>query len=189
MGHQHGHLDLGATTGALGLQILVVAAGLLVAVAVLSRPFRRATGSRTEVAATVAAATAVPAYLLLADALAVAQQLVPLMLVAVALPVVVTAGRDRAAPAFRQALRRAAPAVLAVCGTAAVFMFARAWMPGGPTAALHTGLILALLAASWSMLCRPGAGPRAVWLHGVTGVVAAAMLAATVQADALATAA
>jgi hypothetical protein len=189
MGHQHGSLSVGVTTGALWLQILVVAAGLLVAVAVLVRPFRAAADPRAEVAVTVAAAVAVPAYLLLADGLAVPHQLVPLLLIAVALPVVVTAGRDRAAAALVRAVRRGAPVVLAISAAAAVLMFARAWLPGGRGDALHTGLILALLAASWSVLCRPAVTPRFAWPQGVAGVVAAAMLAATVQADALATAA
>ncbi|MEU2613215.1 DUF6239 family natural product biosynthesis protein [Micromonospora sp. NPDC007271] len=204
MGHQHGTLELGAPAGSLGVQLLAVAATLLVALLALRRALRAHTeqataghgaagharpGHGADVAATAAAAAAVPAYLLLADGLSIPHQTVPLLLAATALPVLAVAGRGRVPMRLRAVLGRVAPYTVTGAVAAALLLFATAWLGPDSPEALYTGLLAALIASSWLVLCRPRSALGRAWVGSITVLVAGPMLAATVHADVLATAA
>jgi hypothetical protein len=96
--------------------------------------------------------------LLLSGGLTVPEQVVPLLLAALALPYYLLLSTDRRfAPAVARA-RGLAPWVFALAGAFAVAEFARAWFapatPGTATASLHTGLVFALLALAWYAIAR-----------------------------------
>lgn len=188
-GHHH-DVTFAVTVGTLPLRVLLVAGVFAIAGYTLLRPFLGTPGRAGTGAVAYTAAGCGVLTLLLTAGLDLPRQAALLVLAALAVPVLAV---RRNAPRWTTATRRLAPWVLVLAAAGSAAELARAWLGGGRAGGalvlLHTALALALVALSWSALCRPGHG-RAGALPGlVAEVLAAATVIAVVQAETLATAA
>lgn len=179
-GHDH-LVSVGVVIGPLILRVAVLTAMSVVAGYALLRPFLADPGPRTSVCGVGAAAVGVSFELLLSGGLVVPEQLVPLLLAGVALPLYLLLSTD---PRFTRLVdlgRSAAPWIFVGMTTISAVVLYRAWVaamsPNAMAATLHTGVVLALVTLAWFMLVPPGAATRMLG-----AVVASALVPATAQA-------
>ena len=179
-GHGH-HLSIGIDIGPLILRMAVLAGVTTVAGFVLLRGFLAEPDRRTTAAAVGAAGGAATVELLLSGGLRLPEQLVPLLLLAIALPLYLVLSTD---PRFARVVglgRSLAPWLFAATSACALFWLASAWLagasPGATATALHTGVVLALVALAWFVVARAGMTMR------VAGAaLASALILAATQA-------
>lgn len=150
----HGHvLSFGPGIGPLLLRVLLLVAVLVVASFAFLRGFLGEPGRLTTLGVLGAASAGVAMELLLSGGFDLPEQVVPLLLAALALPYYLYLSTDpRFAPVVGR-VRGLAPAVFVLAGAAALFEFARAWVvratPDAASTSLHTGLVFALIAIAW----------------------------------------
>lgn len=185
-GGGHAHLDLGDGIGSLLLRVVLLAAVAAVSAFALLRGFLGEPTRFARVAVTVLASSAATMQLLVSGGLNLPDQVVPLLLAALAAPIYLVLSRDeRFAPAVGFG-RRAAPLVFAAVAVLALVQLALAWLTGAgdvrTSVVLHTGVLLGLVALVWFAV----AAPRGRWASAALRVGAAllamAMLAGTAQA-------
>jgi uncharacterized protein DUF6239 len=181
----HGHLlTVGISIGPLILRVVLLAALPMVAGFALLRGFLPEPDRITATMVASVAAGAVSLELMLAGGLDLPAQVVPLILAALAGPLYVIRSRNaRFAPAVRL-MRLIAPWILGLAGVIAIVEFARAWLGGGSPETvgvlLHTGVILALVALAWFIVC----GPRTRLMTGIVRVLAAILATAVIAGGA-----
>jgi hypothetical protein len=153
-GHDHG-LSFGPGIGPLVLRVALLGAVLVVSSFAFLRGFLAEQGRRTTLAVIGSAATGVLMELLLSGGLNLPQQVVPLLLAGLALPMYLVLSTDqRFAPAVAR-LRRLAPWVFVLTGSLALAEFARAWFTRtAPATSPQTGVVFALLALAWYAIVR-----------------------------------
>ncbi|GAB1511501.1 DUF6239 family natural product biosynthesis protein [Actinophytocola sp. KF-1] len=160
-GGGHGHvLTVGVSIGPTVLRMALLAAIPVVAGFALLRGFLAEPDQRTRTAVIAAACGAVVLELLLSGGLDLSERLVPLVLALLVLPLYLVRSRDpRFTPAVDLA-RRFAPWIFWPAAVAAVGLFARAWLvraePARTETALHTGVVVALVALAWFTVARSG---------------------------------
>ncbi len=179
-GHDH-LLSVGIDIGPTILRVAVLLAVPVVAGHVLMRGFQGDPGRRTAFAVVAAAAVAASFELLLSGGLGLPEQLVPLLLLGLALPLYLILSTD---PRFATAVaksKRAAPWIFAAVSVPALWWLAKAWFgstsPAATATALHTGVVLALVALAWFVIARSRIPVRAL-----AAAVASALMLATAQA-------
>lgn len=183
---EHGHLDLGVSVGSLALRVVLLAAVPVVAGFALLRGFLADPGRFTTVAVMGVATGAAAMELLLSGGLNLPDQVVPLLLAALALPMYLVLSHDeRFAPAVGQA-RRAAPLIFTALAAYAAIQFGTAWWAGaGPdrtATVLHTGVLLGLVALTWFALSRPSNRAITAGTRVAAALLAMAVLAGAAQA-------
>jgi Family of unknown function (DUF6239) len=179
-GHEH-VLSVGFTIGPLVLRAAVLASMSVVAGHVLLRPFLTGPQRRESACGIGAAAVAVSFELLLSGGLVIPEQLVPLLLSGIALPLYLVLSTD---PRFARPVglgRSVAPWIfLGMAGMSAVVLY-RAWFVDMPLTAvattLHTGVVLMFVTLAWFVVAP---GRTVVWVLGA--VLASALVLATGQA-------
>jgi hypothetical protein len=179
----HGHvLSFGAGIGPLVLRVTLLVAVLVVSSFSFLRGFLTEPGRITTLGVIGAAGAGVVMELLLSGGLNLPEQVVPLLLAALALPMYLLLSTDQRFAPMVARLRRLAPWVFALTGSLALVEFARAWFgraaQATATTSLHTGVVVALLALAWYAIVRTPRR-RAVSLGGAA---AAAGLAVVVLA-------
>lgn len=179
-GHEH-LLSVGFTIGPLVLRAAVLAAMSVVAGHVLLRPFLGGARRRESACGVGAAAVGVSFELLLSGGLGMPEQLVPLLLAGIALPLYLVLSTDLRFAGLVGLGRSAAPWVfLGMAGTSAVVLY-QAWFIDMPSTAkataLHTGVVLTFVALAWFVVTP---GRTVVWVLGA--VLASALVLATGQA-------
>lgn len=179
-GHDH-LVSVGVVIGPLILRVTVLAAMSVVAGYVLLRPFLADPDPRTSACGVGAAAVGVSFELLLSGGLALPEQLVPLLLAGVTLPLYLLLSTD---PRFTRLVglgRSVAPWVFVGMTTISAVVLYRAWVvvmsPNAMAATLHTGVVLTLVTLAWLMLAPPGVATRTLGVF-----VASALVPATAQA-------
>jgi hypothetical protein len=179
-GHDH-LLSVGVVIGPLILRVTVLAAMLVVAGYVLLRPFLTEPGQRTSVCGVGAAAVAVSFELLLSGGLGLPEQLVPLLLAGVALPLYLLLSTD---PRFSRLVglgRSSAPWLFVGMATVSAVVLCQAWFADMPPRAvattLHTGVVLTMVTLAWSAVA-----PCRVVVRVLGAVLASALVLATAQA-------
>lgn len=155
----HGHvLTFGPGIGPLVLRVTLLVAVLVVSSFAFLRGFLSEPGRLTTLGVLGAASAGVAMELLLSGGFSVPEQVVPLLLAALALPFYLLLSTDRRFAPTVTRLRRLAPLVFVIAGAAALTEFARAWFvratPDAATTSLHTGLVFALLALAWYAIVR-----------------------------------
>jgi hypothetical protein len=180
----HDHLELGFSIGTLLLRVIVLAAVPVVAAFAFLRGFLGEPSRFTTVAVALAAATAATMELLLSGRVNLPEQVIPLLLAALALPIYLVLSRDER---FAQAVglgRRLAPAVFAVVAVLAFVQFGLAALAGRDraTTLLHTGVLLGLVALVWFAIARPRGRTSTVATRVAAALLGVALLAATAQA-------
>jgi hypothetical protein len=185
-GHAHGHLELGFSVGALALRVLLLAAVPVVAVFAVLRGFLGEPSKFTTVAVAMAAAAAAALELLLSGGLNLPEQVIPLLLAGLVLPVYLALSKDER---FAKAVafgRRFAPAVVAVVAVLAVVQFGLAWFARADVARtailLHTGVLLALVALVWFAVARPRGRVVTMGTRVGAALLGVGLLAGTAQA-------
>ena|SRR2546430_156415 len=178
-GHNH-TIELPVVFGPVVLRVALLAAvcavtGFAVMRAFLGEPSRRAVAWLTG-----CAGGAVLLELLLAGGLDLPEQLVPLLLAALAVPILLATSRKPAAAALTERARLASPVILAGAGGFALVEFARAGLGGGAEL-WHTGLIMALVGLSWFTLGLPRRKTIRAAAFLVAAVLAAAAIAGAAQ--------
>lgn len=145
--HDHS-LDIGVAIGPLWLRVGWLATLVTVAGYALLKPFVGPESGRAVVTVTSLAGAAVLLQLLLADGLAVPQQLAVALIAASAAAVLLAyrTGAGLFVPRWSAAVP---PVVLAVTAVTATVALGRAWLAGGDQRALYTGILFALVALSW----------------------------------------
>jgi uncharacterized protein DUF6239 len=183
---EHGHLDLGFSVGTLILRVLLLAAVPVVACFAFLRGFLGEPSRRTVVAVAIAAATAATMELLLSGQVNLPEQVIPLLLAALALPVYLAMSRDER---FARAVglgRRFAPLVFAVTAALAAVQFGLALLADAgrerTTTLLHTGVLLGLVALVWFAVARPRGRAVTMGLRVGAALLAVGLLAGTAQA-------
>jgi Family of unknown function (DUF6239) len=182
----HDHtLSVPVVVGPVALRVVLLGAVPLVAGfgmlrAFLPEPDRRTLGL---VAATAGGLAVLE--LLLADALDLPTQVVPLLLAVAAVPLfMVRSDNPRLAR-----VRRFAPWMLSLLGGLALIEFARAWLsaarPEATAVLLHTGVVLALTALCWFIACRPDGRVMRLVVSLEAAVIAMALMAGAAHATVL----
>jgi hypothetical protein len=155
----HGHLDLGFSVGPLVLRLILLVAVPVVAAFAVLRGFLGEPSRRTTIAVAMAAATAAAMELLLSGGLNLPEQLIPLLLLALVLPVYLVMSRDERFAAAVGLGLRLAPLVHAVLTVLAAVQFGLAWLGDAgrdrTATLLHTGVFLGLVALVWYAVARP----------------------------------
>jgi hypothetical protein len=154
-GHDH-ILSFGPGIGPLVLRVALLVAVLVVSSFAFLRGFLSEQGRLTTVAVITSAGVGAVMELLLSGGLNLPEQVVPLLLAGLALPMYLVLSTDqRFAPAVAR-MRRLAPWVFALAGSLALVEFAQAWFTrAAPATSLHTGVVFALLALAWYAAVRP----------------------------------
>jgi hypothetical protein len=156
---EHGHLSLGFSVGSLILRVVLLAAVPVVAAFAMMRGFLGAPSRRGTVAIVLVAMTAATMELLLSGGLNLPDQAIPLLLLALALPVYLVLSRDERFAAAVGLGRRLAPLVFAVVAVLAAVQFGLAWFAGAgrdrTAVVLHTGVLLGLVALVWFVIAAP----------------------------------
>jgi Family of unknown function (DUF6239) len=167
---EHGHvLTVGISIGPMILRVALLAAIPVVAGFALLRGFLAEPDRGTATWVASAAAGAVLVELMLAGALDLPVQLVPLILAALALPLYLVRSTNPRLAGMVDRACRIAPWVVGLAGLVALVEFGRAWLgDNGPTF-LHTGVVLALVALAWFVASRP----RTRTMTGIVRVAAA----------------
>ncbi len=178
----HDHLlSVGVTIGPLILRVLVLAAIPVVAGYALLRGFLAEPGQRARAWVVGTAAGAVAFELLLSGGLALPEQLVPVLLAGLAVPLYLVLSTDPRFARLVGAGKAIAPVVIAGCGAVAVWLLCRGWFAGRSAGAtgtlLHTGVVLALVALAWFV-----AAPPRLSVRVLGAVLASALVLATGQA-------
>lgn len=180
---EHGHLEVGFSIGSLALRVILLAAVLAVAAFALLRGFLGRPGRFTTVAVTVAAVAGAAMELLLSGGLNLPDQVVPLLLLALALPLYLVLSRDERFAAAVGFGRRCAPLVFAVVGVLAAVQFWRALLvDAGAVTALHTGVLLGLVALVWFAVADPRGRKITMGTRVGAAVLGVALLAGAAQA-------
>jgi hypothetical protein len=184
---QHGPdhpFSIGFSIGPLILRIAVLAAMSVVAGYVLLRPFLPDPGVRTSMCAVGAAAVGVSFELLLSGGLGLPEQLVPLLLAGVALPLYLLGSTD---PRFARPVglgRSLAPWVFVGMAITSASVLCQAWFAGTPanvaTTTLHTGVVLTLVTLTWFVVA-----PFGVVIRVLGAVLASALVLSTAQTVAI----
>lgn len=186
VGGEHGHLDLGFSIGTLVLRVLLLAAVPVVACFAVLRGFLGEPSRRTTVAVALAAATAATMELLLAGRIPLPEQVIPLLLAALALPVYLALSRDERHARAVDVGRRYAPWVFAVLAVLAAVQFVLALRADrGAVALLHTGVLLGLVALMWFAVARSRGLVVTMGLRVGAAVLGVALLAGAAQATTL----
>lgn len=185
-GGGHAHLDFGGGIGSLALRVVLLAAVAGVTAFALLRGFVGEPSRFTRVAVTVVASSAATMQLLVSGGLNLPEQVVPLLLAALAAPVYLVLSRDeRFAPAVGFG-RRVAPLVFAAVAVLAAVQLGLAWLTGAgdvrTAIVLHTGVLLGLVALVWFAVAAPRGRRTTVALRVGAALLAMAMLAGTAQA-------
>lgn len=180
----HEHLELGFSIGSLLLRVILLAAVPVVAAFAFLRGFLGEPSRFTTVAVALAAATAATMELLLSGRVNLPEQVIPLLLAALALPIYLVLSRDER---FARAVglgRRFAPLVFAVLAVLAFVQFGLASVAGRDRATmlLHTGVLLGLVALVWFAIARPHARTVTLATRAGAALLGVALLAATAQA-------
>ncbi|OLF11281.1 DUF6239 family natural product biosynthesis protein [Actinophytocola xanthii] len=188
-GGEHGHLELGVSMGPLVLRVALLAAVPVVAGFVLLRGFLAEPSRSTTAGVVGAGCAAATLQLLLAGGLALPEQVVPLLLAALAAPLYLALSREpRFAPAVAR-VRRFAPWVfLPLAALAAVPLFGAWFGATGPERTLtllHTGVLLCLVALGWFVVARPRGRWQGAGLRTGAAVLATALVAGVAQASVL----
>ena len=157
---EHGHLDVGFSIGPLGLRVALLVAVLAVAGFAMMRGFLAEPDRRTTIAVVTAAIGAAALELLLSGGFALPDQVVPLLLAALAVPLYLVLSRDPARAALVARGRRFAHWVFWLFAILAAVRFGQAWLgeTEQATTLLHTGVLLGLVAVAWFAVARPRAG-------------------------------
>jgi hypothetical protein len=180
---EHGHLDIGFSIGTLILRVLLLAAVPVVACFAVLRGFLGEPSRRTTVAVVLAAATAATMELLLSGQVNLPDQVIPLLLAALALPVYLVLSRDERFARPVALGRRFAPVVFAVAASLAAVQFVLALNAGESTSTfLHTGVLLGLVALVWFAVARPRGLAVTIGLRVGAAVLGVALLAGAAQA-------
>jgi hypothetical protein len=160
---EHGHLDVGFSIGPLLLRVALLAAVLAVAGFAMMRGFLAEPDRRTTIAVVTAAIGAAALELLLSGGFALPDQVVPLLLAALAVPLYLVLSRDPARAALVSSGRRFAHWVFWLFAVLAAARFGQAWLgeTERATTLLHTGVLLGLVAVAWFAVARPHAGVMA----------------------------
>lgn len=186
---QHGHLELGVTIGPLMLRVAVLAAVPVVAGFVLLRGFLTEPGRFTTAAVVATACGAGALELLLAGGLNLPEQVVPLLLAGLGVPLYLALSRDRRYARAVGRVRRLAPLVFWPVAALAGVQFGTAWFAAvdreRAVILLHTGVLLALVALSWFVVSRGGSRAGSIGLRAGAALVAIALIASTGQAAVL----
>lgn len=168
-GHDH-VLSFGPGIGPLILRVVLLVAVLVVSSFAFLRGFLTEQGRVTTLAVIASAGGGAVMELLLSGGLNMPEQVVPLLLAGLALPMYLTLSTDpRFAPTVAR-LRRLAPWVFVLAGSLALAEFGLAWFFSAPATSLHTGVVFALLALAWYAIVRPPR--RRVATVGVTTAAA-----------------
>ncbi|TDV41092.1 DUF6239 family natural product biosynthesis protein [Actinophytocola oryzae] len=183
---EHGHLELGVTIGPMALRVVVLAAVPVVAAFAVLRGFLGEPSRRTTIVVALAAATAATMELLLSGRVNLPEQVIPLLLAALALPIYLVRSTDER---FARAVglgRRFAPLVYAVVAALAVAQFGLAWFADAgrdrTTTLLHTGVLLGLVALVWFAIARPRGRGVNVGMLVSAAALGVGLLAGTAQA-------
>lgn len=160
---EHGHLDVGFSIGPLVLRVALLAAVLAVAGFAMMRGFLAEPDRRTTIAVVTASIGAAALELLLSGGFALPDQVVPLLLAALAVPLYLVLSRDPARAALVARGRRFAHWVFWLFALLAAARFGQAWLgeTEQATTLLHTGVLLGLVAVAWFAVARPRAGVMA----------------------------
>lgn len=179
---EHGHLEVGFSIGPLGLRVALLAAVLAVAGFAMMRGFLAEPDRRTTIAVVTAAVGAAALELLLSGGFALPDQVVPLLLAALAVPLYLVLSRDPARAAAVDRARGFAPWVFWFFSCLAAVRFGQAWLGGTEqaTTLLHTGVLLGVVAVAWFAVARPRAGVMA--LRVGAGLLAIGLVAGVGQA-------
>jgi hypothetical protein len=182
----HGHLDLGFSIGSLVLRVILLAVVPVVAAFAVLRGFLGEPSRVTTIAVSMAAATAAAMELLLSGGLNLPDQVIPLLLAALALPMYLVMSRDKRFAAAVGLGRRLAPLVCAVVAALAAVQFGRAWLADvdrdRTATLLHTGVLLGLVALVWFAVARPRGRGITVGLRVGAALLGMALLAGAAQA-------
>ena len=180
---EHGHLDVGFSIGPLGLRVALLAAVLTVAAFAMLRGFLAEPDRRTTIVLLTTATGAVALELLLSGGFALPEQIVPLLLAALAVPLYLTLSSDPARATTVARTRRLGPWVFWLFAAGAGVRFAQAWLDNDTVRAvtlLHTGVLLGLVAVAWFTVSRPRTGVLA--LRAGAAALAIALVAGVAQA-------
>lgn len=185
MGHG-AHLDFGSGIGSMFLRIIVLGALPVVVGFVLLRGFLGEPSRRTTAWVIGAAAAVVGMELLLSGGLNLPEQVVPLLLAVLALPMYLILSRDERFARPVGLIRGLAPLVFGLLAVFAVLQLGAAWFAGagtGRTATLlHTGVLLGMVALVWFAAARPRGRRATVATRVSAALVATALLGASAQA-------
>jgi len=185
MGHG-AHLDFGSGIGSMFLRIIVLGALPVVVGFVLLRGFLGEPSRRTTAWVIGAAAAVVGMELLLSGGLNLPEQVVPLLLAALALPMYLILSRDERFVRPVGLLRGLAPLVFVTLAVFAVLQLGAGWFAGaGPdrtATLLHTGVLLGVVALVWFAADRPRGRAATVVTRVSAALVAMALLGASAQA-------
>jgi hypothetical protein len=182
-GHEH-VVDVGFSIGSLALRVILLVAVPVVAAFAFLRGFLGEPSRFATVAVAMAAATAATMELLLSGRVNLPEQVIPLLLAAIALPIYLVLSKDeRFARVVGRGLR-IAPLVFAVAAVLAGTQFALALSADRDraTTLLHTGVLLGLVALVWFAIARPSGRVGTVGTRAAAAVLGVALLAATAQA-------
>ena len=189
MAQHGGHLDVGFSIGSLGLRLVLLAAVPVVAAFAVLRGFLGEPSRTTTLGVSIAATTAAAMELLLSGGLNLPDQVIPLLLGGLALPMYLFLSTDeRFAPAVGLG-RRLAPAVFAAVGALAAVQLGLAWLAdtGRDRTAtlLHTGVLLGLVALVWFAIARPRGRVLTFGVRVSAALLGLGLLAGTGQAATL----
>lgn len=190
MDGEHGHvLTVGISIGPMILRVALLAAIPVVAGFALLRGFLAEPDRDTATGVAGAAAGAVLVELMLAGALDLPAQLVPLLLAALALPLYLVRSTNPRLATTVDRVCRIAPWMVGLAGLVALVEFGRAWLGYGlgdrATAFLHTGVVLALVALAWFVASRPRTRMMTGIVRVIAALVALALIAGAQHAIAL----
>ncbi|MFI7677468.1 DUF6239 family natural product biosynthesis protein [Actinophytocola sp. NPDC049390] len=185
-GHDH-VLTVGVSIGPLVLRIALLAAVPVVAGFALLRGFLAEPDRRALAAVIGFAGGAAVLELLLSGGLNLSQRLVPVLLGLLAVPLYLVLSRD---PRFARAVgraRRFAPWVFWPAAAFAGEQFVLAWLAGADdtATALHTGVVLALVALAWFAVAAPRRAASTLGVRLGAALLAAALIAGAGQATVL----
>jgi hypothetical protein len=182
----HGHLELGFSVGPLALRVVLLAAVPVVAAFAVLRGFLGEPSRSATVAVAMSAATAAAMVLLLSGGLNLPEQVIPLLLGALVLPMYLVMSRDERFAAAVALGRRLAPLVFGVVAVLAVVQFALAALADAgrerTAVLLHTGVLLGLVALVWFAIALPRGRGVTVGLRVSAAVLGVGLLAGTAQA-------
>ncbi len=180
-GHEH-VLQVPIGVGPVVLRLALLAAVPAVAGFALLQPFRTERGRTTATAVAAVAAGMVMLELMLADRLdLLADELVPLVMAALAIPLYLIGSRDPRFAALVRLGRAFAPWLLMFTTVLATVQFGRAWLgdarPEATTALLHSGVVFALVGLAWFAAWLPRGRLGAVVVRGQAVLLAIALVA------------
>lgn len=183
----HGaHLDFGAGIGSLFLRVIVLGALPVVVGFVLLRGFLGEPSRRTTAWVMGTAAAVVGMELLLSGGLNLPEQVVPLLLAVLALPMYLILSRDERFARPVGLVRGLAPLVFGTLAVFALVQLGAGWFAGaGPdrtATLLHTGVLLGVVALVWFAAARPRGRPATVATRVGAALLAMALLGGSAQA-------